>query len=182
LLFVDSDMQFAGSLCRRMLALDKPVVGAACTKKTLDLDVLRRHWGGDLSFDDALAIAHQYTLRLPPGPLHISDGVCQVDGFGFGVALIRRDALERMVSMGAARLVRNDANTRADGLPHGLYNFFDQLPSPHGDLLSEDWSFCQRWKEQCGGELWAIVDADIGHIGEMRYGQPYVRKLKHGLA
>jgi hypothetical protein len=35
--------------------------------------------------------------------------------------------------------------------------------------------------ERAAEELWAIVDADIKHVGEMRYGQPYIRKLRQGV-
>jgi hypothetical protein len=35
--FIDSDMQFSGSLCRRLISLDKPVIGAAYAKRSLDL-------------------------------------------------------------------------------------------------------------------------------------------------
>ena len=31
-------------------------------------------------------------------------------------------------------------------------------------MLSEDFSFCQRWR-QCGGEVWASATHTIQHIG-----------------
>jgi hypothetical protein len=86
-----------------------------------------------------------------------------------------------MVELGIARIKRNDSLTSSLGLKNGLYNFFDPFILPDGDYRGEDFSFCERWREGCGGELWAIVDADIKHVGEMRYGQPYIRKLRQGV-
>ena len=182
LFFVDSDMQFAGSLCRRMIGLDKPFVGAAYARRSLDLEALRRNWGRDIPLEDALALAHSYTTRLAPGEVSVTGGACRVDAVGFGAALVRRDVLEKMIAAGAARVVHDNAFTRQHGLKHGLYGFFDPLPDAEGGSLPEDWSFCARWRESCGGEVWAVVDADVGHVGDMRYGQPYVRKLRHGVA
>ena len=178
--FIDSDMQFSGSLCRRLMSLDKPVIGAAYARRSLDFATLRRYWGSDMAFEDALALAHTYTTRLSGDRVSVKDGICEVDGFGFGAALIRRDALETMVARGAARIVHDNAYTRQHGLSRGLYNFFDPLPDSSGGALAEDWSFCARWKEQCGGQVWAVVDADVGHLGDMRYGQPYFRRLRQG--
>lgn len=39
--------------------------------------------------------------------------------------------------------------------------------------LSEDMSFCYRWVEQCGGEIWANVNHRISHVGPFDYAIRY---------
>ena len=48
------------------------------------------------------------------------------------------------------------------------------------EYASEDMAFCERWRELCGGEVWALVSRKIGHIGEMVFDTPYIEKLKGG--
>jgi hypothetical protein len=38
-----------------------------------------------------------------------------------------------------------------------------------GTRLSEDYSFCERWRSLAGNEIWAAVDEPIGHVGDMIY-------------
>ncbi len=181
LFFVDSDMHFSGSLCGRMIAMGKPIIGAAYTMRNLNLGALWQHRERGIALEDAVALASVYAVFVEPGELRITAGACQVKGMGFGAVLIERGALERMVELGAARIKRNDSLTRSLGLKHGLYSFFDPMIMPDGDYRGEDFSFCERWRAGCGGELWTIVDADVRHIGDMQYGQPYIRKLKQGV-
>jgi hypothetical protein len=53
-----------------------------------------------------------------------------------------------------------------------VYNFFGARPedATKGEHVSEDISFCRRWRVDCGGEIWALLDAKIGHIGDYAYG------------
>ncbi len=62
-----------------------------------------------------------------------------------------------------------------------LYNFFEQIYSKETDaLLSEDLSFCERWTKMCGGEVWSLVNHEIGHIGQFVYKGRYMDLLKAG--
>jgi hypothetical protein len=63
------------------------------------------------------------------------------------------------------------------GLSGPLYGFFDQMGSVDGPL-SEDLAFCERWTSLCGGDVWALVDEKIGHIGQMEFSLPYIERLK----
>ncbi len=50
-----------------------------------------------------------------------------------------------------------------------MLKLFSKMKTKDGRPLSEDYSFCERWKE-CGGEVWCGVDYPIGHIGSFTYG------------
>jgi hypothetical protein len=56
-----------------------------------------------------------------------------------------------------------------------MLKLFNKMKDPNGRPLSEDYSFCERWR-QCGGEVWCGVDYPIGHIGNFTYGFHMYRK------
>jgi hypothetical protein len=39
--------------------------------------------------------------------------------------------------------------------------------------LSEDVSFCSRWREGCGGEIWANINHKISHVGPFDFHMRY---------
>ena len=56
LLFIDSDIWFDGGLCRRLIGLDKPVIGGVYVKRKLDMHRLARNLAAvSHKVDDALA-------------------------------------------------------------------------------------------------------------------------------
>ena len=66
------------------------------------------------------------------------------------------------------------------------YAFFDCGIQGNGILkdpentkryLSEDFYFCQLWK-QCGGEIWADLTSNLKHIGIKDYERPPILKIK----
>jgi len=62
-------------------------------------------------------------------------------------------------------------------LPFG--NKFEKMVTPfdkvvvNGMELSEDFSFCHRWIEGCGGKVWASIHRNIRHAGRMVYDSKY---------
>jgi hypothetical protein len=42
-----------------------------------------------------------------------------------------------------------------------------------GMRLSEDFSFCHRWREKCGGEIWANISHEITHVGIRQFRARY---------
>lgn len=139
LCFVDSDMDFDGSLCRRLLSYEKPMIGAACQ--------LRR--------DPPI-----WNVRL--GRSQLENGIARCEAIGFGVVMMQRAVIERMTETTTDTYVVEGTEYR--------------------DLFGsreEDVAFCRRWRD-LGGEIWALLDAKIGHIGDYAYGadQSYLDYLK----
>ena len=59
----------------------------------------------------------------------------------------------------------DNAHTR--GHFHGL---FDTLIHPvTRRYLSEDYAFCHRWAQGCGGEIWMDVQSVVTHVGHYGY-------------
>jgi hypothetical protein len=173
LLFVDGDMRFPSGLCGTLLSFDLPFVGTVYARRKLSLEAIEQHLKTVSSLRDAEALAYEFNVRPQRSSVMISQGLCEVEGFGLGFALIRRDCLTTLAESGTvpiypSRYVNDD-----------VHRFFGRLQLADGSLLSEDYSFCRRWR-QCGGQVFAYAMAEIEHVGDFRYGVPFIERLRAG--
>lgn len=157
ILFVDADMGFDPSLVMDMLAFDEPVVGVIAPKRTLPLEFAGSGFG-----DQELERRGQF--------------VC-VEGVGMGVTLIRRDAIAKMVSalpeiVDPRMATFPQRHAMGANPPDRLIRAFDKINIDSG-WLSEDFSFCRRWRE-CGGEIWASIMHPITHVGPYPFTGRYI--------
>lgn len=183
LLFVDDDMSFEPEAVMDLLRAGKPIVGCICPKRYLHVDRIWEAGRAGLSLEQAKAEGADFVTKLPPsGTLKVADGLAEVEGIGMGITLIRRDVLTTMVDRGLVTKRRIHTGEEFDSFKNSFtWGFFDYTPSDDGEfLLSEDLSFCQRWKRGCGGEIWATVDRQIGHIGNYIYTGRYIDRLRMG--
>jgi len=170
LLFLDDDMGFEASLVSDMLDLGEPLVGTIYPKRKLDLKKL--HAAGDLPFEKALAKSLEF-IGAESRPQMEKSGFISVAQCGTGIMLISRDCIDEMVE----KLPDIVDAKRFKRMPfaHRFTRFitpFDKIKT--GEIeLSEDFSFCLRWREGCGGTIWAKPDANIRHIGQMSFAGKY---------
>lgn len=162
LLFVDSDVSFTGEAVRGMLATAKDFVACPYPRRdTVDLEKVRQ-----VQHVPVEAAAYRYSVRMLPTSDIESNGALEVEGVPLGCALLTRNMLARMSEKYAA-------DTYQDTLPGG--SIVDtvalfQLRLGHGALLSEDYSFCVRWREM--GEkvfLYLGRGSPVSHMGEHSY-------------
>ena len=178
LLMIDSDMSVDGDVICRLLHCDKPVVGAAYPKRQIDLRAFAQAARNpELGLLDLTSFALEYTVWLEPGVVQVTEGMCRVERMPLGCAAIRRDAFEGLIAAGVVQL-RPDHILQSLGLQGPCYDFFGQITCEDGDRLSEDYSFCERWRRIPGNEIWALVDGLVGHVGDMVYGAPYLNRLR----
>jgi hypothetical protein len=168
MLFIDSDMAFDEDLAFRLLGFGKDVIGAICTRRALDL----AGYGARIQHGDAperaLALAHEFVfLPEESQQIHVAGDLCRIAGLGAAFMLISRRCIET-VSAGADAYVSLNGDT--------VRGIFARIDRRDARPLSEDYSFCQRWRES-GGEVWAYIKAQIWHCGTMRYGVPFERYL-----
>jgi hypothetical protein len=167
LLFVDSDLDFPAALVKRMLAFDEPVVSAVYPHRALDLaafyaEARRRPDPGSAM---AAALSYPFELETP----HVARGDFHRAAMApAGLMLIRRDALERLREA-YPDLYRPAAGSyyEAQGLKHVL-QCFEALTDENGIAMSEDVSFCRRWRS-IGGEIWVVFDQSVGHVGPFTF-------------
>jgi hypothetical protein len=186
LLMIDSDMSIEGHTISRLLRCDKPVVAVAYSQRRMDMAAFAQAARNpQLALADLAALALEYNLQpeLEPGSrkVKVIDGMCRVNHVALGCAAIRRDAFETLIAAGIVRC-RPDRFLQRSGFEGPFYDFFGEITLEDGDSLSEDYSFCKRWRSAPGNEIWAVVDEPIGHVGDMIYSAPYVNRLLQGKA
>jgi hypothetical protein len=172
LLFVDSDQGFRPELVTDMLALDEPVVGTVYPARDLDFDHLWRVARQLEAPTKLQSLASRYVL--PPFVRDASGAVIAKKGFvrttlaGTGVMLIQRRVFERMAELpgimgqGAEIMQRHGYSGR-------LLQCFRPIIQDNNLPLGEDLSFCRRWVEACGGEIWVSVDHEVQHVGSFNF-------------
>jgi hypothetical protein len=191
LLFIDSDMGFQPSLIAKMLAQRKPVVGIVAPMRRLDYEayhkarekaenpMIARLIGNDYVAGEGAVKVN--TLADGTRQIDVVDGFVQVSHTGTGIMLVERQVLEGMRERYERLWVADPPpHIRGLGLPTGgLLQCFEQARDHLGIALGEDVSFCLRWTQDMGGEIWANIDEGIIHVGSDNYTGHYLTKLQH---
>lgn len=169
LVFIDDDTAFLPQHVQRLFDARRPVIGTVCVRRNLDLNLALK-LAKTMSDDEAITAASEFNYRPLAGDTGRAtkqNPFRAVKDIGAGILLVKREVLEKMLSTGKLRSGEHGANqhNRISGPLHG---FFDQL-IVEGELLSEDQSFCERWRTLCGGEVWADFGVKLGHIGDFTY-------------
>ena len=151
LMFVDADIQFNPQDIVKLITHDKDIVGGIYPQKTLPPKMV--------------------VNTLNNGE-HEGD-LIEVGTLGTGFMLIKRSVFEKMIEEGATPYV--DAIGLSPKENSNQYDFFQCTIDSNGRYLTEDWSFCRRWR-QLGGKIWADTTIGLTHVGYFRF-QPDMEKL-----
>jgi hypothetical protein len=174
LLFIDADISFRPQQVERLLRFDKDFTGALYPLKSIDWDQIPQRCVERGESVQQAALSYVGTL--------CADGERRQDGdfvtgiyVGGGFQLIRRGALERMIAaypethFNRVHGFPMSGWRRDAGQSSNLYALFDCIIDPEtGAYLSEDYSFCRRWR-QIGGEIWIDVASKLSHCGPYEF-------------
>jgi hypothetical protein len=84
--------------------------------------------------------------------------------------LVRRDMVEAMVARyPELRYAPGAAGYQTPDLAGKFYGLFDPYIR-EGEFVGEDYAFCDRWVEGCGGEIWCDLEAEVSHWGVHQFG------------
>jgi hypothetical protein len=174
LLFIDADMGFPAQLVLDMVEFGQPLVGVVYPKRQIDIERIAEAVAAGEPARRAIARGHDYIIRKKRG-LSISSprkGFMQVDGCGAGVFLVARTAIETMLKkLPEINDTRAKTSSPLAANLDRLIRAFEPV-RVDGALLSEDFSFCHRWK-LCGGEVWVNTAHPVEHIGLHRFSGNY---------
>jgi hypothetical protein len=154
LMFVDADIQFNPQDIVKLINHDKDIVGGIYPQKTLPPKMV---------------------LNTLNNGEHEGD-LIEVGTLGTGFMLIKRSVFEKMIEEGATPYV--DAIGLSPKENSNQYDFFQCTIDSNGRYLTEDWSFCRRWR-QLGGKIWADTTIALAHVGYYRF-QPDIGAIKIG--
>lgn len=167
LLMLDDDMLYSTTTIPRMLEAQKSIMGLVYPKKGIDLAKPIRRELPDFPNGSEWCVADnepRFDFRRP-------DELQRVFAVGAGVMLIERQVIDKLAATGKLREQHLSSLLNVD-LPGPQYGFFDRVLSG-GHLAPEDYSFCMKWSAFCNGEVHAIFDPTVGHIGSMVYRATY---------
>jgi hypothetical protein len=183
LLFVDADTGFNVEQVLRMLAFGEDLVAGMYPLKRLDWDAaaLARARAGEPVETAAL----RYVGTPCEGAaLEHRDGFVTGEYAGTGFMLMRRRVLERMIAAYPGTRYTAAHTAAKPSVSANQYALFDCMIEPETrQYLSEDYTFCRRWRD-IGGRLWLDTQGELIHVGPHEFlGQPALRhQTTHGLA
>ncbi|WP_149535552.1 hypothetical protein [Siccirubricoccus phaeus] len=178
ILFIDADISFEPGQIRRMLLARKELVAGLYPLKLQRWDAAARRQAMQ---GESLATAPLLYVGQPcTGAEAERDGDFVTGTYaGSGFMLARRDMVERMAaSYPETRYRHIDAANPA--VPDGAicHALFDCAIDPEsGTYLSEDFTFCRRWRA-IGGKVWLDTRGRLTHTGAHDFvGDPTLRFL-----
>lgn len=142
LMFIDSDILFEPSDVLALLQENVDVIGGGYPKKSLPVD---------------------YVINPCPDGFQ-DDGKVEVLRLGTGFLLIRREVFVRLAEANPHLKYTDDCGLDPSLNPY-LYAYFDcGLVPGHDVYMSEDWMFCNRWRD-LGGKVFlssALLSVTLG--------------------
>jgi len=154
LMFVDADIHFNPTDIVKLVAHDKDIVGGIYPQKTLPPKMVVN------TLDNAKT----------------EGDLVEVGTLGTGFMLIKRGVFEHMIDAGTQKYT--DAIGLSKAEDNHQYDFFNCTIDSQGRYLTEDWSFCRKWRE-LGGAIWADTTIALAHVGYYRF-QPDMGAIKIG--
>ena len=165
LFMLDADQALEPAAIERMIDLGKPVVGCIYPKRRYNWsNVNLPQPAGDADLIALQALEFVGLLEEDEeGQVSVVDGFARAEHVGTGALMVRREAFERLMACFPELEGRGFGADAYPGLSPN-WGFFNPIETEDGIPLSEDLSFCRRWR-QAGGEIWADVTSTATHVG-----------------
>lgn len=173
MLFVDTDMSFTVKDFNELARVKKPLtIGAYCKKyiqqRKLELygklknNKFESDWK-DYVTDFSTEVPDKYWNGTEKISKHI-----KVNYGATGFMLIHRSVFETIIEKKPELKYINDIDFYSSA-GNNFYDFFSVKVNPvTRKYESEDYGFCQLWRE-CGGEIHCATDTNLVHIGRHHY-------------
>lgn len=161
MLFLDDDVEFEAGAIMDMIDTKTQVIGAIYPYKNYYWQDIANAARNGLSGVDMRLAGIRYTFTNTPENIQLPVGKfpLEVEGVGTGCLLIHRSVFQKMLDHNVAKYEHNDQI---------FHRFFD-VSLCEGRLVSEDYWFCDKWR-QLGGTVYVATWARCQHWGNHRYG------------
>lgn len=143
LIFIDSDMEWDINVIQRILSSKKAVCGVPVRKKTFDV---------------------RWNFNALPGEVAMDGPLLEVRSVGTGILAIHRQVFKRMFAEYPHLKIGWTSEGKQPDYWKYMYNLFQVSMTEDQEELSEDISFCYRWRD-IGGSVWIDTGSQVGHIG-----------------
>lgn len=141
LMFIDSDIRFEPDSIIKLIDADKDLVGGLYPVKGYPI---------------------RYVVNGMAEP--INEGQLEeVRHIGTGFMMIKRTVLEQMIEKYPEKKFKDSINVGKQYEPF-MYALFETTLDSDGHYMSEDWYFCDKWRDM-GGKVWAHKGIVLNHNG-----------------
>ncbi|KUY95170.1 hypothetical protein WS50_18730 [Burkholderia territorii] len=171
MMFIDADIGFRGSDVIRMFEQQHDVMLGLYPSKSINwaavADAARAHPSAPPERLALFSADYSQTVYAMDGAASRIqlDSVSEVHSGGAGLMMIAHGVFEKMAQAFPETKVQFPSSYQ--GLsPNSttMYEHFEFLREPDGRSLSEDLSFCRKWR-MCGGKLYACSWFKTVHVG-----------------
>lgn len=172
LLFIDSDIEFRNQDVLALLALDKDIIGAPYPKKSIHWNNVYLAAKNSMANDkfnpgDLEKVCGDYVFNPVPGTEKFSVfEPLDVLEIGTGYMMIKREVFPKYAEAYPEKIYRPDhiGQQHFDG-KRMIHAYFDtEIDTVTQRYLSEDYSFCQRWR-RIGGQILLCPWMPTSHVG-----------------
>jgi len=173
MLFVDTDIAFHPIDFNELASVNKPLVIGAYCKKYLRKAKLEGYAKRNSEFeDDWESYVTDFSTEIPTSPKPQKVGHCEkvikVNYGATGFMLIHRSVFDTIIEQRPDLKYINDIDFYMRG-GDNFYDFFSVGVNKHTRKYeSEDYGFCQLWRE-CGGTIYCATNTNLTHIGRHKY-------------
>jgi hypothetical protein len=149
LVFIDTDVDWSPEDFFKLLDHDADIVGGVYPKK------------GD---------EEQYPVKIDSTNFSMDDkGLIEVDGLPTGFMRITKKALQQIWDASPEYTEKHKAKP--------IRMCFNVTINNRNELVSEDISFCEKWKE-LGGKLYLDPSINLSHVGTKRWNGNFLEWVK----
>lgn len=183
LLFIDADTGFEPAQIKRMLDFEEDLVAGVYPVKSFDWTRMSNYvnaqqaLGKQVSAEQLRASGLTFVgIACNGKEREERDGFVTAQYAGTGFMLIRRSCAEKLVA--AYPETKYKSAHINEPASENRYNLFDCAVAPEtGIYLSEDYTFCQRWRK-LGGKVWLDMRSPLKHVGAYEFQGTPVTSIK----
>jgi len=179
MIFIDADLHWNPTSISQLLLANRDVVGGAYPLK-------RYNWKSliDPSFVPTCIKRHSeslvskmttpleylknqlvnYNVNFMSDTMDVVDSMVEVKHLPTGFLLLRRNAVKALQEAMPETKYRDDVGYLSEAENANAFALFD-TGVVEGHYYSEDWMFCHRWKNKCGGAIYLHLSVPLVHSG-----------------
>jgi hypothetical protein len=172
ILFIDADTGFDPIAVAEMVHSGKDFIGAIYPKKAINWEQVRQAaLNGE---EDLEKYTGHFTGVVPTNKeIKITEPM-EVERIGTGLVYISRKVFEELAP--SCRTYKDSSSHMGRLVERELTQFFDNQFDEHGQLLGEDYYFCERWKS-IGGKIYAAPWVDTIHYGTYGFAGSFAQTI-----
>lgn len=165
LMFIDADISFDPTSIRKLLMAKEDFVCAPYPKKFIDWKSIKEKGmfadANQLKNYGASYVINYIDSRKIPTPN--DKGLIEIKHAGTGFMLLSREVFLKIRSG-----CRQARASNFGEFSNWYTEYFKTDVDEDGVLQSEDWVFCNQWRD-VGGKIWLMQDIKLDHVGTYIY-------------